>query len=351
MKTTSSPLPADPPEFNLPADSPVRSLAQLLWHAHHHLRAEVRRALAQDAAQELAAVAAHAEMDTIFGIDTVAERSLLAYLDAHQHTAPAFVLAGEFESGGEIFFGRGTPRFRVLCDPIDGTRLVMYGKASGWILSAILPDKGAESRLAETIFSLQTEIPTSKGCQADTLWATPGGGAFQRRENLLTQAFAVTPVHARPVSDLQHSFITFVNLFPRGKKQVAALEEDFLFAVLGGEAVAQNAAFADQHLSTGGQIYALIHGQDRLVVDIRPQLNQQWRARAEPTVLCAHPYDLAGWLIAQEAGVVIRQPDGRPFDGPTHATAEIGWIGFASHLLAQRYDQLLLTILRRHGMI
>lgn len=351
MSTTSGYNLADPPTFNLPADSPAQALAELLWRAHQHMRAEVRRALAQDAAHELAAVAAQAEMDTIFGVDTIAEHSLLAYLDSHQTEAPAFVLVGEFESGEEISFGRGTPHFRVLCDPIDGTRLVMYGKSSGWILSTILPNKGAESRLADALFSLQTEIPTPKCCSADTLWATPGSGAFQLRENLLTKDSAMAPLQARPVSDFQHSFISFVNLFPRGKKQVAALEEDFLFAVLGRGAEAQAGAFEDQHLSTGGQLYALMHGQDRLVVDIRPQLNQKWRGRAEPTVLCAHPYDLASWLIAHEAGVVIRQPNGQPFDGPTHATAEIGWVGFAHQMLAQRYDQLLLTILRRHGMI
>lgn len=351
MSMTSGHILADPPKFNLPADSPTQALAALLWRAHYHMREEVRRALAQDAGHELAAVAAQADMDTIFGVDTIAEHSLLAYLDSHQTEAPAFVLVGEFETGEEIPFGRGTPHFRVLCDPIDGTRLVMYGKSSGWILSAILPNKGQESRLAETLFSLQTEIPTPKCCFADTLWAAPASGAFQLRENLLTREAAIAPLQARAVSDLQQSFIAFVNLFPRGKKQVAALEEDFLFAVLGPGAEAQAGAFADQHLSTGGQMYALIHGQSRLVVDIRPQLNQKWRRRAEPTGLCAHPYDLASWLIAREAGVVICQPNGQPFDGPTHATAEIGWIGFAHPMLAQRYDQLLLTILRRHEMI
>jgi len=49
---------------------------------------------------------------------------------------------GEFETGEAIAFGQGEPRYRVLFDPIDGTRLLMYAKNSGWILSGILPEKG-----------------------------------------------------------------------------------------------------------------------------------------------------------------------------------------------------------------
>lgn len=340
-----------PPAFHLSHQGQAEALARLLWRAHHFMRDEVRRALIENNRDDLTAVAAQAEMDTLYGIDTIAEHSLLEFLQQHQTEAPPFVLVGEFETGEAIRFGAGAPQFRVLCDPIDGTRLLMFGKASGWILSAILPEKGDNSRLAETIFSLQTEIPLPKYSQTDTLWATVGGGAFQLRENLVTQQTIVKSLHAGHTSDLRHGFISFVKLFPRGKQLVAAIEEDFLREALRESAAEPASVFEDQHLSTAGQIYALIHGQNNLIVDFRPNLNHIWRGRAEPTVLCAHPYDLASWLIAQEAGVVIRDTRGEPLDGPTHATAEIGWIGFANAALAQRYQAVLLAVLRQHGMI
>jgi hypothetical protein len=71
----------------------------------------------------------------------------------------------------------------------------------------------------------------------------------------------------------------------------------------------------------------------------------------EPTVFCAHPYDLAAWLIAQQAGVVLCSADGTPLDGPTHSTAEIGWLGFANQTLAQRYREPILQLLQQHKLL
>lgn len=154
---------AEPPAFHLPPEAQhADALARLLWRAHHYMRDNVRRALIEQSQDELTAVAAQAEVDTIYGIDTIAEHSLLEFLEQHQREAPPFLLVGEFETGEAIPFGAGAPQFRVLCDPIDGTRLLMYAKASGWILSGILPEKGNDSRLSDIIFSLQTEIPIPK---------------------------------------------------------------------------------------------------------------------------------------------------------------------------------------------
>lgn len=352
MNKTIAAKTVGPPAFHLPPEAQhADALARLLWRAHQYMRDNVRRALIEQSQDELTAVAAQAEVDTIYGIDTIAEHSLLEFLEQHHQEAPPFLLVGEFETGEAIPFGAGAPQFRVLCDPIDGTRLLMYAKASGWILSGILPEKGNDSRLADIIFSLQTEIPIPKYAYMDTLWAAAGSGAFRLRENVQTQQSATQQLYADHSSDLRHSFISFIKLFPRGKKWVSEIEEDFLRIALGEGANEPASVFEDQHLATGGQIYALILGQSKLVVDIRPNFNQIWRSRTEPTVLCAHPYDLAGWLIAREAGVAIRNVAGGPFDGPTHATAEIGWIGFANEALARRYQENLLTVLRQHDII
>jgi hypothetical protein len=338
------------PSFHFEQDPALGELATLLWGAHQHIRAGVRQALMQSTTADLAAVAAETQMDTLFRIDEIAEKSLFEYFDAHQSQTPPFLLVGEFETGEAITFGKGEPRYRVLFDPIDGTRWLMYAKNSGWILSGILPEKGEETRLAEVLFALQTEIPLLKHLYAETYWASPGRGAFHFHENLLTGEHTSAQVHARASKELLHGFVSFVNFFPYGKTVMAALEEDFLQIALAQKAFAAAPVFEDQHLSTAGQLHALWQGQLKLVVDVRPQLNRMWRAQNQPTFLCAHPYDLSTWLIAHEAGVVLLSPEGEAFDGPADAVSEIGWIGFTHAALAQRHLGQLLETLQRHGL-
>jgi hypothetical protein len=100
----------------------------------------------------------------------------------HQYEAPPFLLVGEFETGEAIALGNGAPQFRVLLDPIDGTRLLMHKKSSGWILTGIAPEKGDATRLSDIFFALQTELPTPKQLYADTLWASSFSAVLAVRE-------------------------------------------------------------------------------------------------------------------------------------------------------------------------
>ncbi len=90
--------------------------------------------------------------------------------------------------------------------------------------------------------------------------------------------------------------------------------------------------------------------QLRLVADFRPWLNHHWRQRDEPTLLCAHPYDMATWLIAQKAGVALYSLDGLILNGSTEPTVEIGWIGFSNQILAQQYLPTLMQIFQQHRL-
>ncbi|MDZ7343068.1 MAG: hypothetical protein ONA90_00995 [candidate division KSB1 bacterium] len=336
------------PQRFIHPNHPAEKLAELFWRAHQHVRAAVRAALTERSPNEILHVAAQAQADTIYGIDAIAESEFLKFIEAHQYEAPAFLLVGEFESGDAIPFGKGQPQFRVLLDPIDGTRLLMYGKASGWILTGIAPEYGEATRLREIFFSLQTELPTPKYLYADTAWASPLGTTEGVRENLMTGEIAPLPFSPDPSEDLRHGFVSFVKLFPQGKQLLAGLEEEFLNKTLEGLTDAPALVFDDQHLSTGGQLFALMSGQLRMVVDLRPLLNMRWRREQKPASLCAHPYDLAAWLIAEKAGVVLYSMEGQAFDGPTHPTAEVGWMGFANPRLAHRYLPSLLRILKNY---
>jgi hypothetical protein len=345
------------PEVLIEKDHPAEPLAKLLWRAHDHARAAVRAALVERSRSEMATVAAQAAADTIYGIDVVAETALLQFLEAHQNEAPAFVLAGEFEEGEIIPFGKGAPQYRVLLDPIDGTRLLMHQKSSGWILAGIAPEKGEATRLADIFFALQTELPPPKQFYADILWTSSLASLSAARVNLLTGEPAPLSLPKDPATGLQHGFVSFVNFFPRGKTLLAMIEEEFLYEHAAANLPAQELAahigaiFSDQHLSTGGQLYGLMTGQLRMVVDVRPLLNLRWRKQNDATVLCAHPYDLATWLIAQQVGVALYSATGAQLDGPTHPTAEIDWIGFANQTLAQLYLPLVLQVLRRYDLI
>lgn len=347
----NSTAPDFPSDLQLSSDPAVQQLAILLWRAHHHARTELHRAISASSSAELSTVAIEAETDTLFHVDEIAEQVLLDFFDQNQDQAPPFLLVGEFASGESLSFGHGEPQYRILLDPIDGTRLVMHGKASGWILSGIFPEKGERTRLAEAIFALQTEVPLLKHLVAETLWAARGAGAYRRVENLVTHDANIAALHNDPHDNLIHSFISFVNLFPRGKTAIAEVEEAFLNETLKQHNDAGSLIYEDQHLSTGAQLYELIQGKTRLVVDIRPALNHQWRQRREPTVLCAHPYDLCAWLIAHEAGAVVRVPDGQSFDGSASATAEVGWIGFSNRSLYSQHSKTLFKILRQFQLI
>lgn len=347
------------PDVLIDKNHPGEKLARLFWHAHVHARQAVRAALSSSGSNEMAKVAGITAADTIYGIDTIAEVALLNFLESHHHEAPAFVLTGEFETGEVIQYGRAQPQFRVLLDPIDGTRMLMHKKSSGWILTGIAPERGEATRLTDILFSLQTELPPPKQTYADTLWTSPFSGAHGVRENLATGEQSPIIFNIEPAADLNHGFISFVNLFPRGKQLIATIEEEFLYSSafypeLTPDESHPRAAFPifeDQHVSTGGQLYALMTGQMRLVADFRPLLNRKWRRLAEDTVLCAHPYDLATWLIAAKAGVALYAVDGSILDGPTNPTAEIGWLGFANQKLAENYMSTLMKIFRQHGLI
>ncbi|MCI0693211.1 hypothetical protein L0337_14555 [candidate division KSB1 bacterium] len=345
------------PQVLIEKNHPAEPLAHLLWRAHQHARAAVRVALAERRRSEMSNVAAQAAMDTIYGIDVVAETALLQFLGEYQRKAPPFLLVGEFEQGEALPFGHGAPQFRVLLDPIDGTRLLMHQKSSGWILAGIAPEKGEDTRLSDIFFSLQTELPPIKQIFADTLWASAFSAVSSVRANLLTGEETPLFLPADPATDLRHGFVSFVNLFPRGKALLAKLEEEFLYAQAGANLPAEEltahigAIFSDQHLSTGGQLYGLMTGQLRLVVDVRPLLNLRWRRQNEATVLCAHPYDLAAHSIAQRGGVALYSATGARLDGPTDPTAEIGWIGFANQALSKRYLQIILQLLQRFDLI
>src|SRR5205085_8685612 len=109
---------------------------------------------------------------------------------------PLVLIAGgiENEHGEEaaVTFPRGAREddaaIRVIVDPIDGTRGIMYDKRAAWALAGVAPNKGPNTRLSDIEVAVMTELPTSKMGFADVLWAVGGQGAHGRRVELASGA-------------------------------------------------------------------------------------------------------------------------------------------------------------------
>ena len=101
--------------------------------------------------------------------------------------------------------------------------------------------------------------------------------------------------------------------------------------------------FDDQYISTGGQLYELIVGHDRMLGDIRPPVYAKLRFSAAS--LCCHPYDICTALIAQEAGCIVEAPDGKPLRVPLDTTTPVAWMGYANATLARAVRPVLRRIM------
>jgi hypothetical protein len=237
-------------------------------------------------------------------------------------------------------------KIRVIIDPIDGTRGIMYDKRPAWALAGVAPNKGPSTKLRDIEVAVMTELPTSKMGFADVLWAVKGSGAKGRRVDLKSgdgEALTLSPSRARTID---HGFATVADFFPGTKVLAGEIMEHLVKNLVGALDVTRATVFEDQYISTGGQFYELIVGHDRFVADLRPLL---YKIQKLPEGLCCHPYDCASMLIAEEAGVILTDGLGKPLDGPLDVTTGIAWAGYANPDLRLAIEPLLTAYLRELG--
>ncbi|WP_428937658.1 inositol monophosphatase [Fontivita pretiosa] len=305
--------------------------------------------------QGLAEVARSASADTIYTIDAVVEPVLEDFCRDWARTTPLVLIAegiqDEHGNEGAKVFPEGSPQedaqIRLIVDPIDGTRGIMYAKRPAWALAGVAPNKGPGTRLRDIEVAVMTELPTSKMGFADVLWAIRGRGAHAKRIDLRSgdsQPLAIRPSQA---DNIAHGFAGVSNFFPGTKLLASALMEHIARQMLGSTDVTRATVFEDQYISTGGQFYELIVGHDRFNADLRPLF---YRCQPQPLGLCVHPYDVATWLIAEEAGVILTDGLGRPMDGPLDVTSNLGWAGFANRKLYDKIQPLIIEFFRIWGI-
>ncbi len=330
----------------------VRELLDPLREIHRKISAEVVAATERRLVDDLASIRRDENGDTIYEIDSVSEESLLRLFDELSRTH-SFILIAEGLSEGQMVFPRGTEgaaaRWRIIVDPIDGTREIMYQKRSAWVLTGVAPNRGNETSLQDIELAVQTEIPLIKQHLADQLWAIRGAGAGAERFNRVTGDRS--PLRLRPSTSntIAHGFAMISRFFPGARDELAAIDEEIIFDVLGPVLPGKAHCFEDQYLSTGGQLYELLSGHDRFIADLRPLMKPSIEARGRTPGICCHPYDLAASLIAVEYGVILTDVYGNPLQAPLNLDADVAWAGYANDEIRRQIEPALQKALERRG--
>jgi fructose-1,6-bisphosphatase/inositol monophosphatase family enzyme len=290
--------------------------------------------------------------DTIYEIDTLVEPVLEDFCRQWAKKTPLVLIAEgiEDEKGNEgvKVFPEGTAadkaELRVIVDPIDGTRGLMYDKRAAWALAGVAPNKGDATRLSDITIAVMTELPTSKMGRADVLWAVKGGGAKGQRVELSNGAAEPLAMRPSAAETINHGFAMVSNFFPGTKTLAADVMEELVRQLIGPADVTRATVFDDQYISTGGQFYEMIVGHDRFNADLRPLF---YKIQKQPEGMCCHPYDCATLLIAQEAGVIVTDALGNPLDGPLDVTTGMSWAAYANAALRAKIEPLLMNLLKR----
>ena len=113
----------------------IRELLDPVRRLHETIRASVVEACERATSAELATVVSEQEGDTIFALDRVSEELLIEFFEREVAPATPLLLIAEGLTDGQIILPRGTAEsdviWRIIVDPIDGTRSLMYQKQIG----------------------------------------------------------------------------------------------------------------------------------------------------------------------------------------------------------------------------
>lgn len=328
----------------------AQQLLEQLQIIHGAIRDQVVRASEEMAAEQLSAIVAEQAGDVVFAIDRISEEVLLKqFARLAEHWSFVLIAEGLSEDGVAVFprgIDPAQAELRIIIDPIDGTRGIMYQKRAAWILTGVAPNHGSQTGLHQIELAIQTEIPLVKQHLCDSLWAIKGQGAHGQRLNRLTGEVRELVPRPSQATTIAQGYGNIARFFPGGRAALAALDDAVVEALLGPVQQGRAQAFEDQYISTGGQLYELMMGHDRWLADLRPLVPM-----LKQTGLCCHPYDLCTELVAREAGVIITNEHNQPLDAPLDVDSKLAWIGFANAALAQQIMPHLQRLMRTHHFI
>jgi len=336
----------------------IEQLLPAVRRLHDRIRQRVWEATKTRSTDELAQIVdtdVDSSGDLVFAIDRVSEDELIDFVTEEIASIEPIVLIAEGLSDGKIVLPAGANeddcRWRMIVDPIDGTRPLMYQKRSGWILTGVAPNRGAETSLLDIQLAVQTEIPLLKQHLCDQLWARRGQGAWAERYNILTEQRE--PLELRPSSatTIQYGYASISRFFPGLRDVLAGIEDDLIHRVLGPLPPGGTQTFEDQYPSTGGQIFCLLSGSDRFLADLRPLMKKIAAERGENLGHCCHPYDICTLLIAEELGVAVTDAWGEPLAAPLDVTTDVAWVGYANESIRQQVEPALHAVLNERSLV
>jgi fructose-1,6-bisphosphatase/inositol monophosphatase family enzyme len=334
----------------------LNQIAESIKILHENIRDEILNTCENNSLQQLSKVVHEGKGDTIYSIDRISEELIVKFFETEiVDIAPVILIAEGIAEDGHTVLPSGTSEndaeYRIIMDPIDGTREIMYQKRSAWILTGIALNKGADTNLQDIEFAVQTEIPIVKQHLSDVVSAYKGKGIEARRHNRISGKYQ--PIRLQPSSaqSIKHGFAMIARFFHGARDVLAQIEEEIIGKILGHVETGKALCFEDQYLSTGGQIYELISGHDRFIADLRPLLKNVMRERGVDLGLCCHPYDLCTELIAREAGVIITDERGNPVRPKLNVTENVSWIGFANENIRKEVEPHLVDTLRKYNLI
>ena len=333
----------------------IKSLFAPIKLLHETIRAEVVAACESGTAEQLSSIVADGDGDTIFAVDRVSEDILIDFFEREVASKVPIVLIAEGLEEGTVILPRTANEsdavWRVIVDPIDGTRGLMYQKRSAWILTGVAPNRGDATNLQDIEFAIQTEIPLVKQHLSDTIWAFRGSGAKAERHNRLTGETADLDIKPSSARSIEQGFAMISRFFPGARDVLAEIDEEIVNAALGKPKLGKAQCFEDQYISTGGQLYELMAGHDRFVADLRPLMAGTMRKRAMDMSTCCHPYDLCTEMIARKMGVAITDATGEPLNSPLAVEPDVAWVGYANQDIRDQIEPHLQNSLRKRDLI
>jgi fructose-1,6-bisphosphatase/inositol monophosphatase family enzyme len=333
----------------------IKQLFEPIKRLHETIRRRVVETCENSSLNQLSAIVADDEGDTIFAVDRVSEEILIEFFEREIASKVPLVLIAEGLEHGKIILPRTATEkdavWRIVVDPIDGTRGLMYQKRSAWILTGVAPNRGENTNLADIEFAIQTEIPLVKQHLSDTVWAFRGEGAHAERFDRLTNATFDLHLQPSKATTISQGFAQISRFFPGVRDVLAEIDEEIVRGALGLPMLGKAQCFEDQYISTGGQLYELIAGHDRFVADLRPLMQPVMEMRGLNLSICCHPYDLCTELVARESGVIITDANGESPQYLLDNEVDVAWIGYANEQIREQIEPHLLSSLRKRGLL
>lgn len=333
----------------------TEDLLPLIRRLHVLLRDRVLAATRERTVGELSAVVAEQGGDLVFALDEVAEQTLTEFVANEIACHEPIVLVAEGLPDGKLVLPRTAAeescRWRMIVDPIDGTRPLMYQKRSGWVLTGVAPNRGNETDLRDIVLAVQTEIPLVKQHLSDQAWAVRGEGAAAVRHDILSGEPRELNIEPSAAKTARMGFATVSRFFPSVTDVLGDISDELVRRALGPLPPGGTLCFEDQYPSTGGQLHGLFSGADRFVADLRPLLRAIADDRGEAMAHCCHPYDVCTALIAEELGVVITSPTGEELRAPLDCETDVPWVGYANDAIRRELEPVLHNILQERNLI